>query len=209
VDLLIAAGGSRSCPWRNSCFGVRPEQSQCHAVGPLGLWEACGHAERYYRISRKPIFRRTRWSYLLRMPFEAQWPTNYCAGERTRFSTPRGGGDHRAGEPAPLSVWSVYRGLRPILVFRKRLMGILYDHSIPAVIAFCVIAELAAIPAYQGEWIQACCCHIEKSTHRSYARISQMQLCDRGPGLRHQLRAGCDDAVQFFQDFCPSLYVAP
>jgi integral membrane sensor domain MASE1 len=26
------------------------------------------------------------------------------------------------------------------------LMGILYDHSIPGVIAFCVIAELAAIP---------------------------------------------------------------
>ena len=25
-------------------------------------------------------------------------------------------------------------------------MGILYDHSVPAVIAFCVIAELAAIP---------------------------------------------------------------
>ena len=35
----------------------------------------------------------------------------------------RGGRDHRTGEAAPLSVWSVYRGLRPILVFRKRLDG--------------------------------------------------------------------------------------
>jgi hypothetical protein len=28
------------------------------------------------------------------------------------------------------------------------LIGVLYDHSIPAVIAFCVIVEIAAIPLF-------------------------------------------------------------
>jgi predicted MFS family arabinose efflux permease len=45
------------------------------------------------------------------------------------------------------SAYGLFTGAYGLFWFSgSALMGILYDHSIPAVIAFCVIAELAAIP---------------------------------------------------------------